>query len=130
MLIPNTDYIIIETTKEEFAKRTDRTNPNFSADMLYNVSGCIYAVGDSKFSDSPVMGDGRSFSWARRPDEFPLKNGEEVVCSSWEHATVHEGKHLFLVRKESVLAVYRSREQVEATLFDGVEAQEEVQLNA
>lgn len=129
MLIPNTDYIIIETTKEEFEKRTDRSNANFTTDMLYNVTGRIYAVGDSKFSDSPVMGDGRSFSWARRPDEFPLKNGEEVVCGSWDHATVHEGKCLFLVRKDTVLAVYRERGQVEATLFDTAEEQE-VQLNA
>lgn len=126
MLIPNTDYIIVETTKEEFEKKTNR-GENFDPATSLILTGRVYAVGDTKFSDSPVMGDGRSFSWARKPDEFPLKNGEEVVCSGWEHATFHEGKHLFLVSKNYVLGVYRNREEVEATLFDdSVQPQAEV----
>jgi hypothetical protein len=72
------------------------------------------------------MGDGRSFSWARKPDAFPLTNGEEVICQYWEHATEHEGKYLFMVTKDSILGVYRSRQEVEATLFDNM--QPEVQL--
>ena len=129
MLIPNTDYIIVETTKEEFEKKTNRGDRGENFDHAANLilTGRVYAVGDTKFSDSPVMGDGRSFSWARKPDEFPLKNGEEVVCSGWEHATFHEGKYLFLVSKIYVLGVYRNREEVEATLFDdAVQPQVEV----
>lgn len=126
MLIPNTDYIIVETTKEEFEKKTKR-GENFDPATNLILTGRVYAVGDTKFSDSPVMGDGRSFSWARKPDEFPLKNGEEVVCSGWEHATFHEDKYLFLVSKNWVLGVYRNRNEVEATLFDdAVQPQVEV----
>ena len=127
MLVPNIDHIIIETSKEVFEQKTNRNRDTESFDPSSSMIlvGKVYAVGDTKFSDSPVMGDGRSFSWARKPDEFPLSHGEEVVCSGWEHATFHEGKYLFLVSKNYVLGVYRNREQVEATLFDDASKSED-----
>lgn len=127
MLIPSPNYIIVETTKEVFNSHVqgNAQDPITQRSMPVLV-GKVYAIGDTQFSDSPVMGDGRSFSWARKPEEFPMTNGEEVVCQYWEHATTHEDKYLFVVAKSNVLAVYRDRQAVEATLFDN--AQPEVAL--
>jgi co-chaperonin GroES (HSP10) len=127
MLIPSPDYIIVETTKEVFNSHVqgNAQDPITQRSMPVLV-GKVYAIGDTQFSDSPVMGDGRSFSWARKPEEFPLTNGEEVVCQYWEHATQHEDKYLFIVSKSNILGVYRNRQEVEATLFDN--AQPEVAL--
>ena len=126
MLIPSPNYIIVETTKEVFNTHTNGNVDSPIGSRIPVLVGKIYAIGDTQFSDSPVMGDGRSFSWARKPDAFPLTNGEEVICQYWEHATEHEGKYLFMVMKDSILGVYRDRQEVEATLFDN--AQPEVQL--
>ena len=126
MLIPNTNYIIVETTKEVFESHVDGNVDSRIGSRLPVLVGKIYAIGDSQFSDSPVMGDGRSFSWARKPDAFPLTNSEEVICQYWEHATQHEDKYLFLVMKESVLGVYRDRQEVESSLFDNM--QPEIEL--
>lgn len=126
MLIPNTNYIIVETTKEVFESHVNGNIDGSIGSRLPVLVGKIYAIGDSQFSDSPVMGDGRSFSWARKPDAFPLTNSEEVICQYWEHATQHEDKYLFLVMKESVLGVYRDRQEVESSLFDNM--QPEIEL--
>lgn len=126
MLIPNTNYIIVETTKEVFESHVNGNVDSLIGSRLPVLVGKIYAIGDSQFSDSPVMGDGRSFSWARKPDAFPLTNSEEVICQYWEHATQHEDKYLFLVMKESVLGVYRDRQEVESSLFDNM--QPEIEL--
>ena len=126
MLIPNTNYIIVETTKEVFDSHVNGNVDSLIGSRLPVLVGKIYAIGDSQFSDSPVMGDGRSFSWARKPDAFPLTNSEEVICQYWEHATQHEDKYLFLVMKESVLGVYRDRQEVESSLFDNM--QPEIEL--
>jgi hypothetical protein len=128
MLIPSPNFIIVETTQEVFNSQV-QGNPQDSGLLSRSLPvlvGKVYAIGDTQFSDSPVMGDGRSFSWARKPEEFPLANGEEVVCQYWEHATQHEEKYLFIVAKGSILGVYRNRETVEATLFDN--AQPELEL--
>lgn len=116
MLIPSPTHIIVEVTEEVFKQHTDKEMREKI--ILPVFTGKVYAVGDTLFSESPVMGDGRSFSWARKPEEFPLTNGEEVVCQYWEHATKHEGKCLFFVLKNNILGVYRDRNEVEATLFD------------
>lgn len=126
MLIPNTNYIIVETTKEVFESHVNGNIDGSIGSRLPVLVGKIYAIGDSQFSDSPVMGDGRSFSWARKPDAFPLTNSEEVICQYWEHATQHEDKYLFLVMKENVLGVYRDRQEVESSLFDNM--QPEIEL--
>lgn len=129
MLIPSPNYAVIEVTEEVFKQHTDKEshmNGSIPVPSSSVFTGKVYAVGDTFFSDSPVMGDGRSFSWARKPDEFPLTNGEEVVCQFWEHATKHEDKCLFVVPKNCILAVYRDRQTVEATLFDN--AQPEVAI--
>ena len=126
MLIPNTNYIIVETTKEVFESHVNGNIDGSIGSRLPVLVGKIYAIGDSQFSDSPVMGDGRSFSWARKPDAFPLTHSEEVICQYWEHATQHEDKYLFLVMKESVLGVYRDRQEVESSLFDNM--QPEIEL--
>lgn len=126
MLIPNTNYIIVETTKEVFESHVNGNVDSLIGSRLPVLVGKIYAIGDSQFSDSPVMGDGRSFSWARKPDAFPLTNSEEVICQYWEHATQHEDKYLFLVMKENVLGVYRDRQEVESSLFDNM--QPEIEL--
>ena len=126
MLIPNTNYIIVETTKEVSESHVDGNVDSRIGSRLPVLVGKIYAIGDSQFSDSPVMGDGRSFSWARKPDAFPLTHNEEVICQYWEHATQHEDKYLFLVMKESVLGVYRDRQEVESSLFDNM--QPEIEL--
>lgn len=120
MLIPSPNYIIIETTKEVFEKHTssEKIDP-YSSRLV--ISGTVYAVGDTQFSENPVKGDGVSFSWARKPEAFPLTNGEEVVCTYWEHATAHEGKYLFIISKDAILGVYRKREEVQAGLFDSSE---------
>ena len=127
MLIPSPNYIIVETTKETFNLHVNGNVDNPITSRIPVLVGKVYAIGDTQFSDSPVMGDGRSFSWARKPDAFPLTNGEEVICQYWEHATEHEGKFLFMVVKDSILGVYRDRQEVEATLFDN--AQPEMQLS-
>jgi len=127
MLIPSPNYIIVETTKETFNLHVNGNVDNPITSRIPVLVGKVYAIGDTQFSDSPVMGDGRSFSWARKPDAFPLTNGEEVICQYWEHATEHEGKYLFMVTKDSILGVYRDRQEVEATLFDN--AQPEMQLS-
>lgn len=127
MLIPSPNYIIVETTKEVFNSHVNGNVDNPIGSRIPILVGKVYAIGDTQFSDSPVMGDGRSFSWARKPDAFPLTNGEEVICQYWEHATEHEGKYLFMVTKDSILGVYRDRQEVEATLFDN--AQPEMQLS-
>ena len=120
MLIPSPSHIIVEVTEEVFKQHTDK-------DMREKIIlsghspvfvGKVYAVGETNFSENPVKSDGASFSWARKPEEFPLSNGEEVVCQYWEHATQHENKNLFIVAKSGVLGVYRNRKEVEATLFD------------
>lgn len=116
MLIPSPSHIIVEVTEEVFKQHTDKEMREKI--ILPVFTGKVYAVGDTLFSESPVMGDGRSFSWARKPEDFPVVNGEEVVCQYWEHATQHEGKYLFFVQKTSILGVYRNRKEVEATLFD------------
>jgi len=127
MLIPSPNFIIVETTKETFNLHVNGNVDNPITSRIPVLVGKVYAIGDTQFSDSPVMGDGRSFSWARKPDAFPLTNGEEVICQYWEHATEHEGKFLFMVVKDSILGVYRDRQEVEATLFDN--AQPEMQLS-
>jgi hypothetical protein len=127
MLIPSPNYIIVETTKETFNLHVNGNVDNPITSRIPVLVGKVYAIGDTQFSDSPVMGDGRSFSWARKPDAFPLTNGEEVICQYWEHATEHEGKFLFMVVKDNILGVYRDRQEVEATLFDN--AQPEMQLS-
>jgi hypothetical protein len=127
MLIPSPNYIIVEATKEVFNSHVNGNVDSPIGSRIPVLVGKVYAIGDTQFSDSPVMGDGRSFSWARKPDAFPLINGEEVICQYWEHATEHEGKYLFMVTKDSILGVYRDRQEVEATLFDN--AQPEVQLS-
>lgn len=122
MLIPSPNHIIVETTKEGFDAQTMQNEETSVMKAVLPrlpvLVGKVYAVGDTMFSDNPVRGDGTSFSWARKPDAFPLANGEEVVCSYWDHCTQHEGKYLFIVSKESVLGVYRNRKEIEATLFD------------
>lgn len=127
MLIPSPNFIIVETTKEVFNSHVQgNAQDSITHRGIPVLVGKIYAIGDTQFSDSPVLGDGRSFSWARKPDAFPLTNGEEVICQYWEHATEHEGKCLFLVTKDNILGVYRDRQAVEATLFDN--AQPELEL--
>lgn len=123
MLIPSPSHIIVEVTEEVFKQHTDKTMRDkiiMSGESPVFV-GKVYAVGDTLFSDSPVKGDGVSFSWARKPEDFPVTNGEEVICQYWEHATEHEGKFLFFILKTNTIGVYRNRKEVEATLFDNYE---------
>jgi hypothetical protein len=112
MLIPNNDYADLSVTVDESELKPGVT---FTAK--------VEAVGQNPFAPQPVGGDGRNFSFARQPDAFPLKKGDEVLCGSFVETFKDGAKTLVIVFKDHIYAIIRSEEE-EINLFNQEMAQE------
>ena len=105
MLVPNTEYIIVKVQD----KATLIPGKTFI--------GKVEAVGQSSFAPQPVAGDGKNFSFARQPDSFSVKKGDEVILGSFLDVIDHNGTTLVISFKTEVYAVVKN-EQEEIDLFN------------
>jgi hypothetical protein len=105
MLIPNNDYAVLSVADEAELK----PGVTFTAK--------VEAVGQTPFAPQPVGGDGRNFSFARQPDAFPLKKGDEVLCGSFVETFKDGARTLVIVFKDHIYAIIRSEEE-EINLFN------------
>ena len=121
MLVPNSQYVIVEVNKATF----DNYSPAFSPDDVPDAiphqpwEGKIYAVGEEGFSQNPVAAAAdNQFVFARLPDPMGLKKGDTVIVSHFPtHGVMHDNKYLFFTYKEGILCSVRSTEE-EINLFN------------
>ena len=122
MLVPNSQFTIVEVSKSIFDKYSPAFDPNQEDEghIVHKAwEGTVYAVGEEGFSQNPVAAAAdNQFVFARLPDPMGLKQGDTVICNHFPtHGVVHEGKHLFFTYKEGILCSVRNTE-AEINLFN------------
>ena len=115
MLIPNNEYAVLSVADDVELK----PSVTFTAK--------VEAVGQTPFAPQPVGGDGRNFSFARQPDAFPLKKGDEVLCGGFVETFKDGARTLVIVFKDHIYAIIRSEEE-EINLFNQEMAVKEPQF--
>lgn len=105
MLVPNTEYIII---KVEDMK---------SLSPGKTFTGKVHAVGQPNFTPQPIGGDGTNFSFARQPESFPIKKGDQVFVGSFLDIIEENGNTFAISFKSEVYAILKD-EAEELDLFN------------
>ena len=105
MLVPNTEYIIVKVED----KSTLIPGKTFT--------GKVHAVGQPDFAPQPIGGDGTNFSFARQPDSFGVKKGDEVIVGSFCDIIDHNGNTFVISFKTEVYAIIKD-EAEELDLFN------------
>ena len=105
MLVPNSEYIITQIENRS------------SLVPGKAFIGKVHAVGQPNFAPQPVGGDGKNFSFARQPESFPIKKGDQVMVGSFLDI-IEENENLYVISfKTEVYAVMKD-EKEEMDLFN------------
>lgn len=106
MIIPNSGYIVVKMDQDK-------------QDMVPHEAfeATVYSVGATPFSTNPVSNNGQQFTFARLPDEFPLKKGDRVVVGSYVHLLKQNGTTYAVCFKAEVYACIKDDEE-ELNLFN------------
>ena len=99
MIVPNTNCVVLKLDSD---KKDNIPEGVFEA--------TVYSVGGTPFSPNPVYNNGQQFTFARMPEEFPLKTGDRVVVGSYSHLLNHNDETYVICYKSDIYAVINNNQ--------------------
>lgn len=94
MIIPNINCVVL---------KLDNDNKDIKSNEAFEAT--VYSVGGTTFSPTPVYNNGQQFTFARMPEEFPLKKGDRVVVGSYIHLINRNDEIYVICYKSDIFAL-------------------------